>query len=51
MSGLVQAGLLSVTVALLLCVAVSSVGVALFWWASSRARTELAMRMAPEVVR
>lgn len=48
MSSLVQAGLLSVTVALLLCAVISSLGVALFWWASRRARTELAMRMAPE---
>ncbi len=49
MSALVQAGLLSVTVALLLCAAASALGVGLFWWASSRARSELAMRMAPEV--
>lgn len=50
MSGLVQVGLLSVTVALLLCAVASGLGVALFWWASGRARTELAMRMAPDRV-
>jgi MFS family permease len=48
MSGLVQVGLLSVTVALLLCAVASGLGVALFWWASSRARNEVAMRMAPD---
>jgi MFS family permease len=46
MSALVQAGLLSVTVALLLCVAVSGLGVALFWWASRRARAEFSARAA-----
>jgi MFS transporter, DHA1 family, staphyloferrin B biosynthesis exporter len=50
MSALVQVGLVSVTVALLLCAAASALGVALFWWASSRARTDLSMRIAPEVV-
>ena len=49
MSALVQVGLLSVTVALLLCAAASAVGVALFWWASGRARADLTMRIAPEV--
>ncbi|MBI3747545.1 MAG: MFS transporter [Chloroflexi bacterium] len=48
MSGLVQVGLLSVTAALLLCAVASGLGVALFWWASSRARNEVAMRMAPD---
>jgi DHA1 family inner membrane transport protein len=50
MSALVQVGLLSVTVALLLCAAASAVGVALFWWASGRARADLTMRIAAEVV-
>lgn len=49
MSGLVQVGLLDVTAALLLCAAASGLGVALFWWASRRARVEPAMRMAPDV--
>ena len=40
MSALVQAGLVSVTVALLVCAVASGLGVVLFWWASSRARTE-----------
>ncbi len=49
MSALVQAGLVSVSVALLVCAATSALGVGLFWWASSRARTEpaLAVREAP----
>jgi MFS family permease len=51
MSGLVQVGLLDVTVALLLCAVASGLGVVLFWWASTRARTELAMRVAPEAAR
>jgi MFS family permease len=51
MSALVQVGWLSVTVALLACAAASALGVLLFWWASARARTELAMRMAPEAAR
>ena len=51
MSALVQVGLLSVTVALLLCAAASGLGVVLFWWASARARTELALRVAPEAAR
>ena len=50
MSGLVQAGLLSVTVALLVCALASGFGVVLFWWASSRARADLTMRVASEVV-
>jgi DHA1 family inner membrane transport protein len=49
MSALVQAGLVSVTVALLICGVASGIGVVLFWWASARARTELALRMTPEV--
>ncbi len=48
MSGLVQVGLVSVTVALLLCTAASAVGVVLFWWASGRARTERGLRIAPD---
>ena len=49
MSALVQVGLVSVTMALLLCATASALGVALFWWASGRARAELAMRIAPRV--
>jgi MFS family permease len=46
MSGLVQFGIVSVTTGLLLCAAASATGVALFWWAAGRARTEPA-RSAP----
>lgn len=49
MSAMVQAGWLSVTMALLLSAAASGLGVVLFWWASRRARSEPAMRIAPEV--
>lgn len=38
MSALVQVGLISVTAALLVCAAASTLGVALFWWAARRAR-------------
>jgi DHA1 family inner membrane transport protein len=38
MSGLVQFGVVSVTVGLLLCAGASAVGVGLFWWAARRAR-------------
>ncbi len=48
MSGLVQVGLLSVTVAMLLCAVASGLGVALFWWASGRARIKQPVRIAPE---
>lgn len=48
MSAMVQAGWLSVTMALLLSAAASGLGVVLFWWASRRARSEPAMRIAPE---
>jgi sugar phosphate permease len=47
MSGLVQAGYLDVTTALLACAAASGLGVALFWWAARRARSELGLRIAP----
>ena len=40
MSALVQFGVVSVTVGLLLCAAASATGVALFWWAARRARAE-----------
>ena len=40
MSSLVQFGVVSLTVGLLLCVAASGVGVALFWWAARRAIEE-----------
>jgi DHA1 family inner membrane transport protein len=42
MSALVQFGVVNVTVGLLLCAGASSMGVALFWWAARRARTEAA---------
>ncbi len=51
MSALVQVGLISVTVALLGCAAASALGVALFWWASDRARSEPALQMAPDAAR
>lgn len=44
MSGLVQFGVVSVTVGLLLCAAASATGVALFWWAARRARSDLGLR-------
>ena len=40
MSGLVQFGIVNVTTGLLLCAAASGTGVALFWWAAQRARSE-----------
>ena len=49
MSALVQVGFVSVTTALLVCAAASALGVALFWWAARRARTELSLRISPEV--
>jgi nitrate/nitrite transporter NarK len=48
MSALVQAGLVSVTIALLACTAASALGVGLFWWASRRARTEPGLRTVRE---
>ncbi len=41
MSALVQFGGVSVTGGLLLCAAASATGVALFWWAARRARSEV----------
>ena len=43
MSALVQFGIVSVTVGLLLCAAASATGVALFWWAARKARAEAAV--------
>ena len=40
MSALVQFGVVSLTVGLLLCAAASATGVALFWWAARRSRAE-----------
>lgn len=40
MSTLVQFGVVSVTVGLLMCASASALGVALFWWAGRRARAE-----------
>ena len=51
MSALVQAGLISVTVALLGCAATSGVGMVLFWWASARARTDVGGRPIPDPAR
>jgi DHA1 family inner membrane transport protein len=42
MSALVQFGIVDVTIGLLLCAAASGLGVALFWWAARRARTDMA---------
>jgi MFS family permease len=42
MSALVQFGVFSLTVGLLVCVSASALGVGLFWWAASRARSDLA---------
>ena len=44
MSGLVQFGVVSLTVGLLVCASASALGVALFWWAASRARADAAAR-------
>jgi sugar phosphate permease len=43
MSALVQFGLVTVTVALLLCAGASATGVALFWWAAGRTRADAAI--------
>lgn len=40
MSTLVQFGVVSVTVGLLMCASASALGVALFWWAGRRARAD-----------
>ena len=40
MSALVQFGVVSVTVGLLVCASASALGVALFWWAAGRARSD-----------
>ena len=40
MSSLVQFGIVNVTTGLLLCASASAFGVALFWWAARRARSE-----------
>ena len=47
MSALVQFGIVDVTVGLLLCAAASGLGVALFWWAARRARSEAAVAVVP----
>jgi DHA1 family inner membrane transport protein len=51
MSGLVQFGIVNVTTGLLLCAAASGTGVALFWWAAQRARSEVGVRAASEAAR
>ena len=40
MSGLVQAGVVEVTTALLVCAGATAIGVALFWWAARQARAD-----------
>jgi MFS family permease len=47
-SGLVQAGVVSVSVALLLCAGAAAIGVALFWREARRARAEVTLRVASE---
>ena len=47
MSALVQVGLVSVMIALLACAAASALGVALFWWAASRARYQMSPTVKP----
>jgi DHA1 family inner membrane transport protein len=46
MSALVQFGIVDVTVGLLLCASASAIGVALFWWAAGRARSDAALALA-----
>lgn len=48
MSGLVQFGVVSLTVGLLVCASASALGVALFWWAAQRARSEAPATAAAE---
>jgi MFS transporter, DHA1 family, staphyloferrin B biosynthesis exporter len=47
MSALVQFGIVSLTVGLLLCAAASGTGVALFWWAARRARADATLAAGP----
>jgi DHA1 family inner membrane transport protein len=47
MSALVQFGVVSLTAGLLICASASALGVALFWWAASQARSEAAGTAAP----
>ena len=46
MSALVQFGVVSLTIGLLVCASASAVGVALFWWAARRARSDAAIARA-----
>ena len=46
MSALVQFGVVSVTVGLLMCASASALGVVLFWWAARRARAGSAIAVA-----
>jgi hypothetical protein len=48
MSALVQFGVVSVTVGLLVCASASALGVALFWWAARRTRSDAALAGAVE---
>jgi MFS family permease len=43
MSALVQFRVVDLTVGLLICASASALGVGLFWWAASRARSEMAL--------
>jgi hypothetical protein len=51
MSALVQFGVVSLTVGLLVCASASALGVILFWWAASRARTDVAGAKVSPVAR
>jgi MFS family permease len=46
LSAFVQFGIVSLTVALLVCASASALGVALFWWAARRARSDAAIARA-----
>lgn len=50
MSALVQFGVVNLTVALLVCASASALGVVLFWWAASRARSDAALAVAAPVL-
>lgn len=50
MSALVQFDVVNLTVGLLVCASASALGVVLFWWAASRARSDGALAVAPPVL-
>jgi hypothetical protein len=47
-SGLVQAGVISVAAALLLCAGATAIGVSLFWREARRSRAEVRVRLTSE---